>query len=95
MRFVYSNMSFSHETDIFRCTPDEVLPDGARMRSTSRLHWDTEVGKDAITRAIKLAKPAGARVVFDVADPFAVERYRADFLALIREHVDIGDSEPA
>ena len=51
--------------------------------------WDTEVQKDAITRAITVAKPAGARVVFDVADPFAVERYRDDFLALIREHVDI------
>ena len=37
------------------------------------LHWDTEVGKDAITRAIEVAKPAGARAAFDVADPFAVE----------------------
>ena len=54
------------------------------------LHWDTEVGKDAITRAINMAKPAGVRVVFDVADPFAVERYRADFLVLIREHVAMG-----
>ena len=52
------------------------------------LHWDTEVGKDAITRTIEVAKPAGARAAFDVADPFAVERYRADFLALIREHVE-------
>ena len=55
----------------------------------------TEVQKDAITRAIQVAAPAGAKVVFDVADPFAVECYRGDFLELIREHVDVGESEPA
>ena len=57
--------------------------------------WDTEVQKDAMTRATQVAAPAGAKVVFDVADPFAVERYREDFLALIREHVDVGEREPA
>ena len=30
-----------------------------------------------------------------MADPFAVERYRDDFLELIREHVDVGDTTGA
>jgi hypothetical protein len=44
----------------------------------------------AILEAFEVAKPAGARVVFNVADPFVVERYREDSLELIREHVEIG-----
>jgi sugar/nucleoside kinase (ribokinase family) len=37
--------------------------------------WDTENQKAATRRAIEVAKQCGAKIVFDVADPMAVERY--------------------
>jgi sugar/nucleoside kinase (ribokinase family) len=51
--------------------------------------WDTETQKGAILRAIEITLEVGGRVVFDLADPFAVERYREDFLTLLRDTVDI------
>ncbi len=51
--------------------------------------WDTEPQKAAILRGIDIARSAGTRVVFDVADPFAVSRNRDTFLTLIKEKVDI------
>jgi hypothetical protein len=38
--------------------------------------WDTEVQKGAIQRAISICRQAEITVVFDLADPFAVDRYR-------------------
>jgi sugar/nucleoside kinase (ribokinase family) len=51
--------------------------------------WDTELQKEAILYCLDLAKTAGKRVIFDVADPFAVERNKTEFPDLIREHADI------
>jgi sugar/nucleoside kinase (ribokinase family) len=51
--------------------------------------WDTEVQKGAIQRAISICRQAGITVVFDLADPFAVDRYRDDFLTLLEGSVDI------
>ena len=51
--------------------------------------WDTDSQKKAIHKAISLAKEHGVKIVFDVADPFVVERNREAFLKLIREHIDI------
>lgn len=51
--------------------------------------WDTEVQKEAIKRAIQIAHSSKTQVIFDVADPFAVNRYKEDFLKLIKEEVDI------
>ena len=52
--------------------------------------WDTEVQKESILRAIKVCRANGAKIVFDVADPFAVGRYKDDFLRLFKEEVDVG-----
>jgi sugar/nucleoside kinase (ribokinase family) len=51
--------------------------------------WDTESQKDAILAAVAHAREAETPVVFDLADPFAAERNRDEFLELIRDHVDI------
>lgn len=51
--------------------------------------WDTENQKGAIRAAIEIAKANGISVAFDVADPFAVQRYKTDFLDLIANHVDL------
>lgn len=51
--------------------------------------WDTDCQKAAIEQGIRIAKKQGSKVVFDVADPFAVSRNRDAFLRLIREEADI------
>ncbi|MFP4152461.1 MAG: PfkB family carbohydrate kinase, partial [Alkalispirochaeta sp.] len=51
--------------------------------------WDTEVQKGSIRRAIEIARKNGVTVAFDLADPFAVERYRDDFLVLLERDVDV------
>ena len=51
--------------------------------------WDTPLQKNAVLSAIAAARDNGTQVVFDVADPFAVERHRDDFLELITDQVDV------
>ncbi|MCK5153657.1 MAG: adenosine kinase, partial [Spirochaetales bacterium] len=51
--------------------------------------WDTENQKGAILKAIEIAEANNTKIVFDVADPFAVSRNRDDFLRLIRDHAYI------
>ncbi len=51
--------------------------------------WDTPNQKSSIKRAIEIAEEATTKISFDIADPFAVGRNRDEFLALIRDHVDI------
>ena len=51
--------------------------------------WDTEPQKRAIRRVLEEKKNAGFLVSFDVADPFAVGRYRSTFIDLITEYADI------
>jgi sugar/nucleoside kinase (ribokinase family) len=51
--------------------------------------WDTPNQKSSIKKAIEVAEEAGTKISFDIADPFAVGRNRDEFLALIRDHVDI------
>ncbi len=51
--------------------------------------WDTEAQKSAILHGMKHAHKNGVRIVFDVADPFAVERYKEDFLKLIEQDADV------
>jgi sugar/nucleoside kinase (ribokinase family) len=68
---------------------DEESLKNARFLYFTGYMWDTEVQKAAIRRAVARAKEHGVTVVFDVADPFAVNRYRDDFLELIARDVDI------
>ncbi len=51
--------------------------------------WDTEPQKAAITAAMDTARRQNTTIVFDVADPMAVDRYREDFLHLIRQDADV------
>jgi sugar/nucleoside kinase (ribokinase family) len=51
--------------------------------------WDTENQKDAIKKAISVAKSAGVRISFDVADPFVVDRNKEEFLQLITDSADV------
>lgn len=62
---------------------------GSRFFYFTGYMWDTEKQKEAVTRAIQIAKNGGAKIVFDIADPFAVERHRDDFSRLIQDTADI------
>jgi sugar/nucleoside kinase (ribokinase family) len=68
--------------------------DRDRLSRSRLLHltgylWDTENQKRAAVEAAELARSRGITVSFDIADPSAVERYRAAFLPFIREYVDL------
>ncbi|MBT3478116.1 MAG: adenosine kinase [Candidatus Marinimicrobia bacterium] len=51
--------------------------------------WDTESQKSAIISAISIAKKNDIKIVFDVADPFAVNRNKDEFLTMIQNDVDL------
>lgn len=51
--------------------------------------WDTENQKEAIEKALTIASKNDTKITFDVADPFAVGRYRDDFLKLIEKSCDV------
>lgn len=51
--------------------------------------WDTESQKLAIKKAIQLSKHYKIKIVFDLADPFVVERNKEEFLTMINNDIDI------
>jgi sugar/nucleoside kinase (ribokinase family) len=52
--------------------------------------WDAPEAKQALVRAAKVAHDVGRRVALSLSDAFCVDRYRDEFLALIRNKtVDI------
>lgn len=61
----------------------------ARLLYFTGYMWDTEEQKDAVLYAAEVVRSNGGKIVFDVADPFAVNRNRADFLSLIEKQADI------
>ena len=50
--------------------------------------WDTENQKSAVEKCLHLCKKKKIKVAFDVADPFAVQRYKNDFLGIIEKAAD-------
>lgn len=72
--------------------PDDL--DAARLEASRILYltgymWDTENQVRAAQKAAGLARAAGLKVAFDLADPFAVERSGDQFRAWIPGTVDI------
>ena len=51
--------------------------------------WDPPRAKEAFRKAAELAHAAGHKVSLTLSDPFCVERHRAEFRDLVRNHVDI------
>jgi sugar/nucleoside kinase (ribokinase family) len=68
--------------------PEEVFEKTTIFYFTGYM-WDTENQKEATRHALIKASERGMKIVFDVADPFAVERYRDDFLTIIKNKADI------
>jgi len=46
--------------------------------------WDPPAAKSALARAAKIARAAGRRVALTLSDSFCVDRYRDEFLGLVR-----------
>ncbi|MEZ5341937.1 MAG: PfkB family carbohydrate kinase [Acidimicrobiales bacterium] len=51
--------------------------------------WDVESAKQAIRRALQLAREAGRRTALTLSDTFCVERHKAEFRELLAGPVDV------
>jgi sugar/nucleoside kinase (ribokinase family) len=51
--------------------------------------WDEPAAKQAVLKAFDAAHAAGRQVSITLSDSFCVDRYRAEFLELIRSKVDV------
>jgi sugar/nucleoside kinase (ribokinase family) len=73
--------------------PEDVDPHTVRAARIVYLEgylWDPPEAKTAFRKAIAIAHEAGNRVAFTLSDPFCVDRYRDDFVGLIRDgNVDV------
>ena len=69
-------------------TPDDVNPDTVRASSIVYLEgylWDPPAAKEAFRKAVRIAHEAGNQVALTLSDAFCVDRYRDEFLGLIRD----------
>src|SRR5215204_3627221 len=67
--------------------PADVDPDVIAAAAITYLEgylWDPPHAKDAFRKAAKVAHEAGRQVALTLSDAFCVDRYRAEFLDLIR-----------
>ncbi len=68
-------------------TKDDIDPDLIRDSAITYMEgylWDPEKAKEAFRVAAQIAKSAGRKVALTLSDAFCVDRYRGDFLELIR-----------
>ncbi|HEY8383931.1 MAG TPA: adenosine kinase [Microvirga sp.] len=69
-------------------TPDDVNPDTVRAASIVYLEgylWDPPAAKEAFRKAVAIAHEAGNKVALTLSDAFCVDRYREEFLGLMRD----------
>jgi sugar/nucleoside kinase (ribokinase family) len=68
-------------------TPDDI--DAAQVAASSVIYlegylWDPKSAKDAFVKASTIAHDAGRQVALTLSDSFCVDRYRGEFLDLMR-----------
>jgi adenosine kinase len=63
---------------------DEALVRGAGIIYLEGYMWDRPAAKAAFQKAATIAHQAGARVALTLSDSFCVDRFRAEFLDLMR-----------
>jgi sugar/nucleoside kinase (ribokinase family) len=61
----------------------------ARVTYLEGYLWDRPRAKEAFVKAANIAHEAGRIVALSLSDPFCVDRHRADFLDLLRNHIDV------
>lgn len=64
---------------------DEELVASAGILYLEGYLWDPPAAKDAFLKAAKASRAAGRRVALSLSDAFCVDRYRGEFLGLIRD----------
>ena len=90
MIFVTPDGERSMNTYLGACVelgPDDVEEEkaqGAKVTYFEGYLWDPPLAKEAIRRTAALAHAAGREVSMTLSDPFCVDRYRDEFLDLMR-----------
>jgi len=72
--------------------PSDIDPEcvgSARITYVEGYLWDPPEAKKAVLKAFDAARAAGRQVAITLSDSFCVDRYRAEFRALIRDKIDI------
>ncbi len=67
---------------------DDFMADSSCLYSTGYL-WDTEPQKAALFKAVDMAAGHGIPVLFDLADPFVVDRYHGELWNWLRGRVQV------
>ena len=75
----------------------ELVPDdirGAPISDAQILYiegylWDAESAKEALRKAMKVARRSDTKIAFTLSDPFCVGRFREEFLELMKNDVEI------
>ncbi|KFB08378.1 adenosine kinase [Nitratireductor basaltis] len=90
MIFVTPDGERSMNTYLGSCVelgPEDVEADKAKSAKVTYFEgylWDPPRAKEAIRMTAELAHEAGREVAMSLSDPFCVDRYRAEFLELMR-----------
>lgn len=90
MIFVTPDGERSMNTHLGACVelgPDDVEADKAKGASVTYFEgylWDPPLAKEAIRQTARLAHDAGREVAMTLSDSFCVDRYRDEFLDLMR-----------
>jgi len=69
-------------------TPDDIKPEIVKASSVIYLEgylWDPPLAKEAFRKAVEIAHEDGNRIAMTLSDTFCVDRYRDEFLTLIRD----------
>jgi sugar/nucleoside kinase (ribokinase family) len=61
----------------------------SRVFYTTGYMWDTENQKAAVLQALEHSRRRGVSIFFDLADPFAVQRYHEEFRCWLPGRVDV------
>jgi sugar/nucleoside kinase (ribokinase family) len=90
MIFVTPDGERSMNTYLGACVelrPEDIEEDkvaGSKITYFEGYLWDPPLAKDAIRLAAKIAHKHGRKMAMTLSDPFCVDRYRGEFLELMR-----------
>ena len=68
---------------------DTAMVESGQVTYLEGYLFDRPTAKDAFRQAAAAAHKAGRKVSLTLSDPFCVDRHRADFRDLIKNHIDI------
>jgi sugar/nucleoside kinase (ribokinase family) len=72
--------------------PEDIEPDIVANADITYLEgylWDPPMAKEAFRKAMQISHDAGHMVALSLSDPFCVDRWRDEFIALVENEVDI------